>query len=121
MCHCARWPLFDQTATRARSRSLDHLVGAGEEGFAWMRRRRGRGRIRLDAPARQFTLERASGEYRWRLLDSCRRRRWAHNIALGALHDGKQFLVLSLRHIEFRHRIVEVLAEGGPLALGDLE
>jgi len=24
-----RWPLFDQTATRARSRSLDHLVGAG--------------------------------------------------------------------------------------------
>ena len=23
-----RWPLFDQTATRARSRSLDHLVGA---------------------------------------------------------------------------------------------
>jgi len=26
-----RWPLFDQTATRARSRSLDHLVGAGEQ------------------------------------------------------------------------------------------
>src|SRR5262245_42817398 len=57
----------------------------------------------------------------WRLLESCRRRRWAHNIALGALHDGKQFLVLSLRHIEFRHRIVEVFAEGGPLTLGDLK
>jgi hypothetical protein len=27
----SRWPLFDQTATRARSRSLDHLVGAGEQ------------------------------------------------------------------------------------------
>jgi hypothetical protein len=26
----SRWPLFDQTATRARSRSLDHLVGAGK-------------------------------------------------------------------------------------------
>jgi hypothetical protein len=26
-----RWPLFDQTATRARSRSLDHLVGASEQ------------------------------------------------------------------------------------------
>ena len=24
----SRWPLFDQTATRARSRSLDHLVGS---------------------------------------------------------------------------------------------
>jgi hypothetical protein len=27
----SRWPLFDQTATRARSRSLDHLVGASEQ------------------------------------------------------------------------------------------
>ena len=26
-----RWPLFDQTATRARSRSLDHLVSAREQ------------------------------------------------------------------------------------------
>jgi hypothetical protein len=29
-----RWPLFDQTATRARSRSLDHLVGQREQ-FVW--------------------------------------------------------------------------------------
>src|SRR6266436_8723176 len=43
------------------------------------------------------------------------------DVALGALHDGKQLFVLRLRHIEFRHRVVEVLAEGGPLALGDLE
>lgn len=29
--------------------------------------------------------------------------------------------MLRLRHIEFRHRVVEVLAEGRPLTLGDLE
>src|SRR5262249_46468110 len=45
----------------------------------------------------------------------------ADNVALGALHDGKQFLVLRLRYIEFRHGVVEVLAEGGPLTLGDLK
>src|SRR5262249_8562276 len=45
----------------------------------------------------------------------------ADNVALGALHNGKQFLVLRLRYIEFRHRVIEVLAESDPLALGDLE
>src|SRR5262249_8134991 len=49
------------------------------------------------------------------------RRGWANDVVLGALHDGKQFLVLRLRHLELRHRVVEVLAEGGPLILSDLE
>src|SRR5207245_9222676 len=43
------------------------------------------------------------------------------DVALGALHDGKQLFVLRLRHIEFRHRVVEILAEGGPLTLGEPE
>src|SRR5262249_56443003 len=43
------------------------------------------------------------------------------DIALGAFHDSKQFVALRLGHIEFRHRVVEVLAEGVPLILGDLE
>src|SRR5262249_34764781 len=30
-------------------------------------------------------------------------------------------LCSAFRHIEFRHRIVEVFAEGGPLTLGDLK
>src|SRR5262249_26349951 len=45
----------------------------------------------------------------------------ADNVTLSAFYDGKQFLVLRLGHIEFRHRVVEILAEGGPLILGDLE
>src|SRR5262249_26604443 len=45
----------------------------------------------------------------------------ADNVTLGALYDGKQFLVFRLGHFEFRHRVIEVLAEGGPLILGDLE
>ena len=40
---------------------------------------------------------------------------------LEGIHNGKQLLMLRLGYIEFRHRVVEVLAEGGPLTLGDLE
>lgn len=45
----------------------------------------------------------------------------ADDIILGAFHDRKQFLALRLGYIEFRHRVVEILAEGRPLTLGDLE
>src|SRR5262249_34529462 len=40
---------------------------------------------------------------------------------LGARDDGEEFLVLRLGHIEFRHRVVEVLTERSPFTLRDLE
>ena len=43
------------------------------------------------------------------------------DVTLGALHDGKQFLMLRLGHIEFGHGVIKILTEGDPLALGDLE
>src|SRR5215471_21322175 len=49
------------------------------------------------------------------------RRRCADDVAFRALHDGKQFLMLRLRHIEFRHRVVEVFAKSVPFTLGDLK
>src|SRR5262249_53640705 len=52
---------------------------------------------------------------------SSQRRRCAEDVAFRALHDGKQFLMLRLRHIEFRHRVVEVFAKSVPFTLGDLK
>jgi hypothetical protein len=41
------------------------------------------------------------------------------DVRLGALHDSEELLLLPCRDLELVERVLEVLAEGDPLGLGD--